>query len=104
MTRIESIIEDVKRRQKTIGCLSKTGLLYYLDELGFTVRAGKTDNHKVVTHLALSQAGTGFTTFGIDCGHGNAKSVKPCYARTVLNSLIKYKEELNSIYKVNNGL
>ncbi|MBS6058314.1 MAG: hypothetical protein KIB04_09765 [Pantoea sp.] len=104
MTRIEAIIEDVKRRQKTIGCLSKTGLLYYLNELGFTVRAGKTDNHKVVTHPDLSKAGTGFTTFGIDCGHGHTKTVKPCYAKTVLNSLIKYQEELNTIYKVNNGL
>ncbi|MGB3255900.1 hypothetical protein [Buttiauxella gaviniae] len=101
MTRLELIIEDLERRQKSIGCGTRSGLLFYLEELGFNIRAGKSDNHKVVTHPALSKL-SDFRTTGIDCGHGNAKSVKPCYGRTVLLVLKKYKEELEIIYKANN--
>lgn len=101
MTRLELIIENLEQRIKSVGCGGKTGLLFYLDELGFTVRSGRADNHKVFTHPELSKLSE-FRTLGIDCGHGMAKSVKPCYGRTVLNTLKKYKEELETIYKAQN--
>ncbi|ENZ7757756.1 hypothetical protein [Klebsiella aerogenes] len=101
MTRLELIIEDLERRTKTIGCCGRTGLLSYLTELGFTSKSGKTENHKVVSHPELSRLSE-FRTIGIDCGHGMAKSVKPCYGKTVLNTLKKYKEELETIYKAQN--
>lgn len=101
MTRLELIIEDLERRSKSIGCSGRSGLLFFLEELGFTLKSGKSDNHKVVAHPELSKVSE-FRTFGIDCGHGTAKSVKPCYGRTVLNTLKKYKEELEIIHKANN--
>lgn len=101
MTRLDLIIEDLERRKKSIGCGTRTGLLFYLEELGFSFKAGKSDNHKVVTHSELSKLRE-FTTFGIDCGHGNAKSVKPCYGFNVLKILKKYKEELEIIHKAKN--
>lgn len=101
MTRLELIIEDLERRTKTIGCGTRTGLIFYLEELGFNLKSGKSDNHKVVSHAELSRISE-FRTFGIDCGHGMSKSVKPCYGRTVLNTLKKYKEELEIIYKAKN--
>ncbi|MBJ8796739.1 hypothetical protein I5398_11940 [Citrobacter freundii] len=101
MTRLELIIEDLERRVKTIGCGGRSGLLLYLEELGFNAKSGKSDNHKVLTHPELSRLSE-FRTIGIDCGHGTAKSVKPCYGRTVLSTLKKYKEELEIIYKANN--
>lgn len=100
MTRLEFIIEDITRRQKTIGCMSNTGLLYYLSELGFEAKSGKSDNHKVFSHAELSKI-SDFRTMGINCGHGMSKSVLPCYGKTVLQTLKKYKDELESIYKVN---
>ena len=100
MTKLELIIEDLDRRQKSIGCGTRTGLIFILEDLGFVLRSGKAENHKVVTHPSLSRISE-FTTFGIDCGHGNAKSVKPCYGRTVLRTLKKYKEELEIIQKAN---
>ncbi len=41
---------------------------------------------------------------GINCGHGMSKSVLPCYGKTVLQTLKKYKDELESIYKVNHDV
>jgi len=101
MTRLELIIEDLTRRTADIGCGTRTGLIFYLEELGFTVKAGKSPNHKVITHPALSKV-SDFRTIGIDCGHGTAKAVKPCYGRTVLYTLKKYKEELEIIHKAIN--
>ncbi|MCX9047004.1 hypothetical protein [Citrobacter portucalensis] len=101
MTRLELIIEDLTRRTASIGCGTRTGLIFYLEELGFTLTSGKSPNHKVITHSALSKV-SDFRTIGIDCGHGTAKAVKPCYGRTVLNTLKKYKEELEIIHKAKN--
>ena len=101
MTRLELIIEDLERRVKTVGCGGRDGLLCYLEEFGFVMKSGKSENHKVFSHPGLSKVSE-FRTFGIDCGHGMSKSVKPCYGRTVLSTLKKYKEELEIIYKAQN--
>ncbi len=101
-TRLENIILDINRRKTSIGCAGRTGLLLYLEELGFSHKPGKSANHRVFTHAELSAKGCGFTTFGIDCGHGMAKTILLCYARNVLKILEKYKDELEVIYATNN--
>ncbi|QHT50811.1 hypothetical protein [Serratia liquefaciens] len=95
---IDDIITDIFRRKANIGCQSRTGILFYLEMLGFSHKPGKSDNHRVFTHPALSKQRKDFTTFGVDCGHGMKKSLLPCYPTTVLSVLRKYKDELKEIY------
>lgn len=99
---IDDSISDIIRRKSNIGCLGKTGLLYILQELGFSHRAGKNDNHRVFTHPKLSEKNSAFTTFGVDCGHGMKKTVLSCYPDTVLKVLKNYREELKEIFDEKN--
>lgn len=99
---IDDIITDIFRRKANIGCPSRTGLLYYLEMLGFSHKPGKSANHRVFTHPSLSKQRNDFTTFGVDCGHGMKKAVLPCYPETVLRVLRKYREELKDIYDETN--
>lgn len=99
---IDDIITDISRRKANIGCQSRTGILFYLEMLGFSHKPGKSDNHRVFTHPSLSKQRKDFTTFGVDCGHGMKKSLLPCYPNTVLSVLRKYKDELKEIYDETN--
>lgn len=99
---IDDIITDISRRKANIGCTTRTGLLFYLEMLGFAHKPGKSDNHRVFTHSSLSKMRNDFTTFGVDCGHGMKKAVLPCYPETVIRVLRKYKDELKEIYNETN--
>lgn len=66
-------------------------LIKTLTKLGFDVRDGKKQGHKVMTHPGLP----GFTTENFTCGHGGNPEIKRIYIKNVLKVLRNYELELN---------
>lgn len=95
MCKVEQILEDLKRRKNAVACNGKSGLLAYMDELGFSWTDGKSPNHKVFVHKALTAASdSAFTTHSIDCGHAPKRPMKFSYVQQTIRLLEKYQVEL----------
>jgi hypothetical protein len=100
MNRYQDIIEDLSARKRSISCNGKTGLLLYMEELGFDWKEGKTDGHKVFVHDFLTRETNGqFTTHSIDCGHYPKKAMKFQYVVATIRVLKKYESELSEYLK-----
>lgn len=65
-------------------------LLRTLRKLGFDVRDGAKQGHKVLTHPGLAR----FTAAGFTCGHGTNPEIKPVYVKQVAKLLRDYQAEL----------
>lgn len=61
-----------------------------LESLGFEVRDGKKQGHKVFVHHGV----TSFTSGGYTCGHGRNPEIKPVYIKKVVKLLKQYETEL----------
>lgn len=98
MSRLDEIIDDLRKRKRSISCNGKDGLLLYMQEIGFTWKDGKTEGHKVFIHNDLTRKTMGtFTTHSIDCGHQPKKAMKFQYIVSTINVLTKYNSELTEI-------
>jgi hypothetical protein len=64
-----------------------------LESVGFEVRAGAKEGHKVVTHPGLEN----FYSASYSCGHGKDPEVKRNYVRSMLTLLKRYREDLQRI-------
>ena len=73
---------------KAIRCKEMEWLLI---SLGFSVRNGKKQGHRVITHSELA----GFTSAAFSCGHGRNPTVKPVYVRQMLKMLKLHSDDLN---------
>lgn len=65
-------------------------LISKLRSLGFEVRDGRKERHKVFTHSALPA----FTSHPFTCGHGKNPEIRPVYVREVLKVLRDCEAEL----------
>lgn len=97
MTRVEEIISDLETRKRSVSCGGSSGLLIFMEELGFTHKAGKTEGHRLFFHTKLS-ADTGFRTHSIDCGHKPNRNMKFQYVIQTISKLKLYQSELESYY------
>ena len=61
-----------------------------LASLGFGVRDGKKQGHKVFVHHGVSS----FTSGAYTCGHGRNPEIKPVYIKKVVKLLRQYESEL----------
>lgn len=100
MSRLEEIIEDLAKRKYAISCNGKSGLLLYMEEIGFKWKDGKADGHKIFVHEQLTQETDNlFTTCSIDCGHAPNKSMKFQYVVNTIRILKKYSSELTELMR-----
>jgi hypothetical protein len=67
----------------------------YLEDLGFKVRDGKKQGHKIVTHPGLEN----FYSTSYTCGHGRNPEIKPQYIKNIRKTLLQHKEELKAYLK-----
>ncbi len=67
-------------------------MLSALARLGFEVRDGGKQGHKVVTHAGLP----GFLSASFTCGHGRNPEIKPAYVSKLRKLLLTYESELVS--------
>lgn len=97
---IQEIIKDLTARKRSVSCHGKTGLLIYMEKLGFKWKKGNANGHKVFVHQALNKQTKGqFTTHSIDCGHAPKRPMKFPYVVNTINLLKKYEMEFALLLK-----
>jgi len=86
-----------ERFDKALGELTAAGanlrckdLERVLCSLGFDVRDGKKQGHKVVTHPGVAR----FTTDAFTCGHGRSPEIKRVYVMKMIRLLRDYEADL----------
>ena len=87
MSVYDSVCKELQAAGANLRC-SRLGEL--LESLGFAIKSGKTEGHKIYTHSGLPS----FTSSSYNCGHGRNGEVKPNYLVVVLRTLRLYRDEL----------
>ncbi len=84
---VEEAIAFLLTSKASIRCQEMATLL---QGLGFVVRDGKKQGHKVIVHDGLQ----GFLSDSYTCGHGRNPEIKPAYVGKLARLLRRYKAEL----------
>lgn len=83
----DRVLDRLRSASAAIRCQE---LADVLESLGFEVRDGKKQGHKVFVHHGV----TSFTSGGYTCGHGRNPEIKPVYIKKVVKLLKQYETEL----------
>lgn len=83
----DMVVERLRSAGAAIRCQELADMLACL---GFEVRDGKKQGHKVFVHHGV----TSFTSGGYTCGHGRNPEIKPAYIKKVVKLLKQYETEL----------
>lgn len=87
----ERIFQDiVDRLQSAPSSIRCRELAQYLETLGFEVRDGKKQGHKVFVHHGVVTFSSGAYT----CGHGSNPEIKPAYIKNVIRLLKQHEAGL----------
>jgi hypothetical protein len=92
-TSLQDIIETLEASQHTIRCQEMSK---YLQQLGFEVRDGKKEGHKIFTHDGIPS----FWSSSYTCGHGKNPEIKPAYVRKIVTMLRRYEAELTEFLEI----
>jgi len=84
---LNEVTKHLRLANSSIRCQELTRIL---ESLGFDVRNGKKQGHKVFVHHGLDS----FTSGGYSCGHGKNPEVKPVYIKKIARLLKQYENEL----------
>ena len=84
---LNEVTKHLRLANSSIRCQELTRIL---ESLGFNVRNGKKQGHKVFVHHGLDS----FTSGGYNCGHGKNPEVKPVYIKKIARLLKQYENEL----------
>ena len=84
---VSKVIQALEHSGASMRC---SELKRLLTTLGFEVRDGKKQGHKIVTHAGLED----FYSFSYTCGHGRDAEVKRNYVRTALNAVKAHRDGL----------
>lgn len=85
----DETIQYLSRSKSNLRCQEVCNIL---TDLGFTVKSGKSFNHKGFSHRAIKHFYGG--TF--NCGHGKNPQINQRYIENILNILKKYKQEIKN--------
>lgn len=88
--KVAHVIEDLRSRKANVRCGEMRTIL---EGFGFTIKEGKTVNHKLFFHHELK----GFTSSSYDCGHGKDSLIKPPYVGKVIRVLSDYQDLLDNL-------
>jgi len=87
--RFKAFLDTLESTKATMRCHDMVGIL---DGLGFEVRDGRKQGHKIVFHEGIP----GFFSAGFTCGHGRNPEIKPAYVRQIRKLLLRYQSEILS--------
>jgi predicted RNA binding protein YcfA (HicA-like mRNA interferase family) len=88
-----TVTEAIQALQQAGASMRCSKLQKILESLGFEVRDGRKQGHKVVTHPDLEE----FFSASYTCGHGKDPEVKRNYVRSMLALLKRYRQDLQKI-------
>jgi hypothetical protein len=83
----DSALMRLEQAKRSIRCSELTALL---EGLGFEVRDGRKQGHRVIVHDGID----GFTSDSFTCGHGKNPEIKPAYTGKLIRLLRRYENEL----------
>lgn len=83
----DGVVKRLNLSNTTIRCQDLANML---KSLGFEVRDGKKQGHKIFVHHGVPL----FTSGGYTCGHGRNPEIKKIYIIKVVKLLEQYKIEL----------
>ncbi|MCG5541975.1 MULTISPECIES: type II toxin-antitoxin system HicA family toxin [unclassified Halorhodospira] len=86
--RLDEVIQVLEAAGASLRC---DDMRRHLESLGFEVRDGKKQGHKIVTHPHLE----GFYSTSYTCGHGKNPEIKPPYVRKVRATLRNHYQSLS---------
>ena len=84
---LDLVINRLRSNASSTRCDELAGIL---ESLGFEVREGKKQGHKIFVHHDVDA----FTSAAYTCGHGRNPEIKPVYVRKVASLLRQYEAEL----------
>ncbi|MCK5359626.1 MAG: type II toxin-antitoxin system HicA family toxin [Gammaproteobacteria bacterium] len=90
MNDIETLDPLIQRLRSNAPSIRCNEMAEILESLGFEVRNGKKQGHKVFVHHGIAA----FTSAAYTCGHGRNPEIKPVYVRKVAGLLKQYETEL----------
>jgi len=85
--RFDGVVNRLRAAGATVRCRD---LAEALESLGFEIRSGRKQGHKVFVHHGIPS----FTTGAYTCGHGRNPEIKPVYVKKVVSLLRQYETEL----------
>jgi len=88
-----TVTEAIQALQQAGASMRCSELQKILESLGFEVRDGRKQGHKVVTHPGLEE----FFSASYTCGHGRNPEVKRNYVRSMLALVKQYRDDLQEI-------
>ena len=88
-----TVSEAIQALQQAGASMRCSELQKILESLGFEVRDGRKQGHKVVTHPGLED----FYSASYTCGHGGDPEVKRNYVKSMLSLIRQYREDLQKI-------
>ena len=88
-----SVDKAIRRLREAGASMRCSELQTVMESLGFEVRAGKKQGHKVVTHPMLKD----FFGAAYTCGHGKNPEVKPNYVNQMRRLIEERRDQLKRI-------
>jgi len=85
--RFKAFLDVLESAKAAMRCRDLVGIL---DGLGFEVRDGKKQGHKIIFHEAIP----GFFSASFTCGHGRNPEIKPAYVSRIRKLLLRYESEI----------
>ncbi len=81
------IIQQLEKKKANLKC---DELCYCLEVLGFQVREGRKQGHRVVTHPDIRD----FFSTSYTCGHGKNPEIRSTYIRNIKKILLKHEQAI----------
>jgi hypothetical protein len=85
--RFTAVVDTLESAKASMRCKD---MVLALESLGFEVRDGGKQGHKVLTHDRIP----GFFSAAFTCGHGRNPEIKPAYVGRICKLLRRYECEL----------
>ena len=87
-----NIVRELEAAATNLRCKD---LIRTLRSLGFDVRDGRKQGHKVVTHPGIAS----FSADAFTCGHGTNPEIKPVYVKKMVKLLRRYEPDLTEFLR-----
>ena len=85
--RFTNVVDTLASAKASMRCQD---MVTALESLGFEVRDGKKQGHKLLMHGGIP----GFLSAGFTCGHGRNPEIKPVYVNNIRRLLLRYETEI----------
>lgn len=90
----ERVIAELTAARANTSC---SGMARLLKSLGFSIRDGKKQGHRIYVHDGLP----GFYSDSYTCGHGRNPTIDRVYVSKVINVLKRHERELTEYLRRN---